>query len=60
MKYKILAVVLGLGALGYLFRNQIVQKIDHLGWWLDGMIEDLTPDEEPHEGPLYATSKEDK
>ena len=46
MKYKILAVVLGLGALGYVFRDKVAEFINSALDKVDALIEDQTPDED--------------
>lgn len=47
MKYKILGIVLGLGALGYVFREKVVEFVNGLLDKVDAMIEDQTPDPDP-------------
>lgn len=54
MKYKILGVVLALGALGYLFREKVVDLVNDVLDKVDAMVEDPTTDDELDYDPTEA------
>lgn len=53
MKYKILAVALGLGALGYVFREKVMAAVNALLDKVDAVV--MVEDPSPGEGTEYGS-----